>query len=85
MAEYETERLGSGAHSDSNVELCNLWSGYIITYQLNLLSFSSEMVYLQYVVTWVILLELVHTGNLQFLAIFCNIAANEYGILPKTS
>jgi len=34
---------------------------------------------------WVILLNLVHTGNLQFLAIFYNLAANEYGFLPKNS
>jgi len=33
----------------------------------------------------VILLNLVHTGNLKFLAIFCNIAANEQEILLKTS
>jgi len=29
--------------------------------------------------------NLVHTGNLQFLAIFYNLAANEHGFLPKTS
>jgi len=34
---------------------------------------------------WVSFLNLVQTGNLQFLAISCNIAANEQGILPKTS
>jgi len=34
---------------------------------------------------WVILLILVHTGNLQFLAIFHKLAANEQGLLPKTS
>jgi len=34
---------------------------------------------------WVILLNLVHTGNLQFLAIFYNLAANEQGLLPKIS
>jgi len=34
----------------------------------------------------VILLNLVHTGNLQFLAIFfTNLAANEHRFLPKTS
>jgi len=32
-----------------------------------------------------ILLNLVHTGSLQFLAIFHNLAANEHGFLPKTS
>jgi len=34
---------------------------------------------------WVILLNLVHTRNLQFLAIFYNLAADEYGSMPKTS
>jgi len=34
---------------------------------------------------WVILLNLLHTGNLQFLAIFHNLAANEHGFLPKIS
>jgi len=35
--------------------------------------------------TRVILLNLVHTGYLQFLAIFHNLADNEHGFLPKTS
>jgi len=30
-------------------------------------------------------LNLVHTGHLQFLAIFHNLAGNEHGFLPKTS
>jgi len=34
---------------------------------------------------WVILLNLVHTGNLQFLAITCSLTANENGFLTKTS
>jgi len=34
---------------------------------------------------WVILLILVHTGNLQFSAIFHKLAANEHGFLPKVS
>jgi len=34
---------------------------------------------------WVILLNLVHTGNLQFLAMFYNIAANGHGFLLKAS
>jgi len=34
---------------------------------------------------WVILLILVHTGNIQFLAIFYKLAANEQWLLPKTS
>jgi len=34
---------------------------------------------------WVILLNLVHTGYLQFLAIFHNLAGNEHGFLAKTS
>jgi len=34
---------------------------------------------------WVILLNLLHTGNLQFLGIFYNLVANEHGFLPKTS
>jgi len=34
---------------------------------------------------WVILPNLVHTGSLQFLAIFLNLAANEHGFLSKTS
>jgi len=38
-----------------------------------------------YYFIWVILLNLVHTGNLQFLAISYNSAANEHGFLPKTS
>jgi len=33
----------------------------------------------------VILLNLVHAGYLQFLAIFYNFAGNEHGFLPKTS
>jgi len=33
---------------------------------------------------WVILLNLVHTGNIQVLAILYNLAANEQGFLPKT-
>jgi len=33
---------------------------------------------------WVILLNLVHTGYLQFLAIFHNLAGNEHGLLAKT-
>jgi len=33
----------------------------------------------------VILLNLVHTRNLQFLAIFYNLAANKHGVLPKTN
>jgi len=32
-----------------------------------------------------ILLNLVHTGYLQFLVIFHNLNANEHGILTKTS
>jgi len=35
--------------------------------------------------SWVILLNLVHIKNFQFLAIFYNLAANEHGFLPKTS
>jgi len=35
--------------------------------------------------SWVILPNLVHTGYLQFLAIFRNLAGNEHGFLPKTS
>jgi len=38
-----------------------------------------------FISTWVILLILVHTGNLQLLAIFHNLAANEHGFLLKTS
>jgi len=34
---------------------------------------------------WVILLNLVHTGYLQFLVIFYNLTANEHGFLAKTS
>jgi len=34
---------------------------------------------------WVILLNLVHTGHLQFLAIFHHLTANEHGFLMKTS
>jgi len=34
---------------------------------------------------WVILLNLVHTGYFQFLAMFHNLAGNEHGFLPKTS
>jgi len=34
---------------------------------------------------WVILLNLVHTRNLQFLAIFHNLAGNEHVFLAKTS
>jgi len=34
---------------------------------------------------WVILFNLVHSVNLQFLAIFYNLAANEHGFLLKTS
>jgi len=37
------------------------------------------------IVSNVTLLNLVHTGNLQFLAIFCNFSANGDGFLPKTS
>jgi len=33
--------------------------------------------------TWVILPNLVHTRNLQFLAIFHNLAGNEHGFWPK--
>jgi len=33
----------------------------------------------------VILLNLVHTGSLQLLAMFYILAANVYGFLPKTS
>jgi len=33
----------------------------------------------------VILLNLVHTENLQFLAISHSLAANEHGFLPKTT
>jgi len=36
-------------------------------------------------VLWVILLILIHAGNLQFLAIFHKLAANEQWLLPKTS
>jgi len=32
---------------------------------------------------WVILLNLVHTRNIQFLAIFYNLAANEHVFCPK--
>jgi len=35
--------------------------------------------------SWVILLNLVHSGNFQFLAMFYNVAANEQGFVPKTS
>jgi len=34
---------------------------------------------------WVILLNLVHTGYLQLLAVFNNLAGNEHGFLPKIS
>jgi len=34
---------------------------------------------------WVILFNLVHIRNLQFLAIFPNLAANLYGFLLKTN
>jgi len=34
---------------------------------------------------WVNLLNLVHTGYLQFLAIFHNLTGNKYGLLAKTS
>jgi len=34
---------------------------------------------------WVILLNLVHTVNVQLLAIFYNLPANEHGFLPKPS
>jgi len=34
---------------------------------------------------WVILLNLVHARNLQFLAIFHNLAGNEHGFLAKTN
>jgi len=34
---------------------------------------------------WVILLNLVHTRNLQFLAIFHNLAADVYGFVLKTN
>jgi len=34
---------------------------------------------------WIILLNLVHTENLQFLAIFHNLAANEHRFLLQTS
>jgi len=34
---------------------------------------------------WVILLNLVHIGNLQFLTIFYNLAANEHGFSFKIS
>jgi len=34
---------------------------------------------------WVILPNLVHTGFLQFLAIFHNLAGNEHGLLVKTT
>jgi len=34
---------------------------------------------------WFILLKLVYTGNHRFLAIFYNLAANEYEFLPKSS
>jgi len=40
---------------------------------------------LKYIVTWVILLNIVHTQNLWFLAIFHNLAGNEHGFLAKTS
>jgi len=36
-------------------------------------------------VTWVILLNLVHTGYLQFLAISNHLTANEHKFLIKTS
>jgi len=36
-------------------------------------------------VTRVILLNSVHTRNIQFLAIFHNLAANEYEFLPKNN
>jgi len=32
-----------------------------------------------------LLLNLVHTGHLQFVGIFLKLAANEHGFLPKTS
>jgi len=34
-------------------------------------------------IKWVILLYLVHTGNLQFLATFYNLAVKEHGFCPK--
>jgi len=34
---------------------------------------------------WVILLNLVHIGNIQLLAIFHNLAANEHWFLPENS
>jgi len=34
---------------------------------------------------YVILLNLVHTGYIQFLAYFHNLAGNEHGFLSKTS
>jgi len=38
-----------------------------------------------FVCIWVILLNLVHTRNLQFLAIFHNSAGNEHVFLAKSS
>jgi len=39
----------------------------------------------QHHINWVSLLNLVHTGYLQFLAIVHNLAGNEHGFLAKTS
>jgi len=52
-----------------------------LSYLLNILHY----IYKVQFCIWLILLNLVHTGNLQFLAIFYNLAANEHGFLPKTS
>jgi len=34
-------------------------------------------------ISWVILLDLIHTRNLQLLAIFYNLAANKHEFCPK--
>jgi len=41
------------------------------------------IIHIQYI--WVILLKLVHTRNLQFLAIFHNLAGNEHVFLAEIS
>jgi len=60
-----------------NVAIYSLLNAYLLNFAL--------FFKLKKIMTRVILLILVHPGSIQLLAIFHKLAANEQGLLPKTS
>jgi len=78
--------------SVSHLSTCNMYLYlYILSYNILFYTILSPFPpYLssgneKIITIWVILLNLVHARNLQFLAISHNLAGNEHGLLAKTN